>query len=85
MALAPKTHKTTIGRFNVLTFGLITGFVLGLYMIKDYELIKYEPPNPENFDKEGNWKESSFIKVRLGDGVAPLTKKSDRNNNEESK
>lgn len=69
------SNKTVVGRFNVMTFGLIGGFLIGLYMVKDYQIIKYAPPNPENFDKDGNWKESSFIKVRLSDRVAPLEKK----------
>lgn len=58
-----------------MSFGLIGGFLIGLYLVKDYQIIKYSPPNPENFDENGNWKESSFIKVRLSDKVAPLEKK----------
>lgn len=69
------SQKSVGGRFNVMTFGLVAGFLYGLYMIKDYQLVKYSPPNPENFDKDGNWKESSFIKVRISDRVAPLEKK----------
>lgn len=68
------THKSVAGRFNVMTFGLILGFGLGVYLIRDYQLIKYDPPNPANFDEQGNWKEKSFIKVTLRD-VAPLEKK----------
>lgn len=68
------SHKTVGGRFNVMTFGLLGGFLIGLYMIKDYKLVKYSPPNPDNFDENGNWKEKSFIKIRLTD-VAPLEKK----------
>ncbi|KGK35076.1 hypothetical protein JL09_g5774 [Pichia kudriavzevii] len=49
--------------------------VSGLYLVKDYQLVKYSPPNPENFDENGNWKEKSFIKVRFNEGVAPLEKK----------
>lgn len=69
------SQKTVGGRFNVMSFGLIGGFLIGLYLVKDYQIIKYSPPNPENFDENGNWKESSFIKVRLSDKVAPLEKK----------
>lgn len=76
MQLPPKSHKTTIGRFNVMTAGLVLGFALGIFLIRDYQLVKYEPPNPDNFDENGNWKEKSFIKVRLRD-VQPLSKKSD--------
>lgn len=68
------SQKTVGGRFNVMTFGLVTGFLVGLYLIKDYKLVKYSPPNPENFDENGNWKEKSFIKVRLRD-VQPLERK----------
>lgn len=68
------SKKSVNGRFNALTIGLVGGFLIGLYMIQDYQIIKYAPPNPDNFDKDGNWKESSFIKVRLRD-VAPLEKK----------
>lgn len=79
------SHKSVTGRFNVMSGGLVVGFLIGLYMIKDYQIVKYEPPNPENFDKEGNWKESSFIKIRYSDRVAPLEKKptpADGNGNE---
>lgn len=69
------SQKSVGGRFNVMTFGLVAGFLVGLYMVKDYQIVKYSPPNPENFDENGNWKESSFIKVRLSDRVAPLEKK----------
>ena len=69
------SKKTVGGRFNVMSFGLIAGFCVGLYLVKDYQIVKYAPPNPENFDEEGNWKEGSFIKVRLSDHVAPLEKK----------
>lgn len=66
------THKTVGGRFNILLVGLVVGFSTGIYLLKDYQLIKYSPPNPENFDKDGNWKPKSFIKVRMSDHVAPL-------------
>lgn len=69
------SKKTVGGRFNVMSFGLIAGFCIGLYLVKDYQIVKYSPPNPENFDENGNWKEGSFIKVRLSDRVAPLEKK----------
>ncbi|TID30943.1 hypothetical protein CANINC_000465 [Pichia inconspicua] len=68
------SHKTVNGRFNAMTLGLVGGFLIGLYLVKDYQIVKYGPPNPENFDENGNWKEGSFIKVRLKD-VAPLEKK----------
>ncbi|OUT24362.1 hypothetical protein CAS74_000750 [Pichia kudriavzevii] len=61
------SHKSVSGRFNVMSFGLVVGFMIGLYL--------YSPPNPENFDENGNWKEKSFIKVRFNEGVAPLEKK----------
>lgn len=77
-----ESHKSVAGRFNVMTFGLIAGFCLGVYLIRDYQLIKYDPPNPANFDENGNWKEKSFIKVTLRD-VAPLTKKSDEKDQSE--
>ncbi len=66
------SHKTVGARFNILAFGLVAGFAVGLYMLKDYQLIKKSPPNPENFDENGNWKPKSFIKVRMSDTVAPL-------------
>lgn len=69
------SQKSVGGRFNVMSLGLVLGFIAGIYMVKDYQLIKYSPPNPENFDENGNWKEGSFIKVRFGEGVAPLEKK----------
>ncbi|GMM48314.1 hypothetical protein DAPK24_049120 [Pichia kluyveri] len=76
------SKKSVGGRFNVLSIGLVSGFLIGLYMIKDYELVKYSPPNPENFDEDGNWKEKSFIKVRVANGVAPLQKKHKPTDNE---
>jgi hypothetical protein len=69
------SQKSVGGRFNVMSAGLVLGFIFGVYLVKDYQLIKYSPPNPENFDEDGNWKEKSFIKVRLSDRVAPLEKK----------
>ncbi|VEU19861.1 DEKNAAC100298 [Brettanomyces naardenensis] len=71
------THKTVGGRFNVIAIGLVAGFSVGIYLLKDYQLIKVSPPNPENFDEEGNWKHNSFIKVTVSDHVAPLDLKPD--------
>lgn len=71
------SHKTAGARFNILAFGLIGGFAVGLYMLKDYQLIKKSPPNPENFDENGNWKPKSFIKVRVSDSIAPIELKPD--------
>lgn len=66
------SHKTIGGRFNVVTAGLVLGFCWGIYLLRDYQIIKYSPPNPDNFDENGNWKHKSFINVRYGEGVAPL-------------
>lgn len=79
------SQKSVGGRFNVMTAGLVVGFVVGLYMVKDYQIVKYSPPNPDNFDENGNWKEKSFIKIRFNEGVAPLEKKPTKVGSTESK
>ncbi|OWB57282.1 hypothetical protein B5S28_g3218 [[Candida] boidinii] len=63
---------TAAGRFAVISIGLLTGFSYGLYILKDYQIIKYDPPSPENFDKDGNWKEKTWFRLRFTDRVQPL-------------
>ncbi|GMG42116.1 unnamed protein product [Ambrosiozyma monospora] len=70
--MATKGHKTVGGRFNVMTLGLLMGFGVGMYFLKDYQIIKRTPPSPENFDENGNWKHKSFLKVKFTDHVQEL-------------
>ncbi|KAH3667645.1 hypothetical protein OGATHE_003168 [Ogataea polymorpha] len=68
-------QKTVNGRFNVVVIGVLGGFLMSFYVLKEYQLIKYTPPSPENFDENGNWKHPSFFRIRFSDRIEPLQPK----------
>ncbi|CDK29133.1 unnamed protein product [Kuraishia capsulata CBS 1993] len=51
--MIPPAKPTGLQRIIVITIGLVVGSAIGVYQLRDYELVKYEPPAKVEYNEDG--------------------------------